>query len=278
MPRPYLSTEIIWWDDLNFDGLAGTLRPRLTDSVTGLVTLGGYLIQNSSSSSVTPDPKAKYLLGAQLGGTWDATTSTRVNLAAAYYDFENVQGIRNPTLGSQIYDWTAPQFRQKGNSVFNIDNDGNPTTNLFALASKFKVIDLTGTVDLAQLDPYVVRLGGAYLKNIGFDRAEIRARTGLDLDAETTGYEASVLFGKPEIKASHDWHAFAIYRRIGRDAVMDAFNDPDFYLGGTNYKGYQLGLRYGFTDRAWVRWMSGDAISGPPLSIDVLQFDVNARF
>jgi hypothetical protein len=271
---------MIWWDDLNFDGIATTLRPRVTDSVTGLFTLGGYLIQTSSSSTVTPDPKAKYLFGAQLGGTWDVSTSTRVDLAAAYYDFENVHGIRNPSLGSQVYDWTAPQFRQKGNSVFNIDNDANPATNLFALASKFRVIDLTGSVDLAQLDPYVVRLGGAYVKNLAFDRAEIRARTGLDLEPETTGYQASVLFGKPEIKTVHDWHAFLTYRKIGRDAVIDAFNDPDFYLGGTNYKGYQLGLRYGFTDRAWVRlrWMSGDAISGPPLSIDVLQFDVNARF
>ena len=37
------------------------------------------------------------------------------------------------------------------------------------------------------------------------------------------------------------------------DAVVDAFNDPDFYLGGTNYKGYTVGLRYGLGINTWLR-------------------------
>jgi LysM repeat protein len=280
MPKPYVSTEMIWWDDLNFDGVAARFKPRLNESLIGLLNVGGYLIQNTGSSPQTPNPETKYLLGAQAGAAWDITRKTRFNLATAYYDFRHIEGIPNPTLNSQIYNWTAPQFRQKGNSVFNIDNDGDATTNLFALASKFQVLDVTGSLDLAQFEPYVVRLGGAYVKNIGFDRGEIRNRTGLDIEPRTTGYQASILFGNAEVKLRNDWNVFAIYRRLGRDAVLDAFNDPDFYLGGTNYKGYQLGVRYAFADRAWVRlrWMSADELDGPPLGIDVLQLDVNARF
>jgi hypothetical protein len=62
--------------------------------------------------------------------------------------------------------------------------------------------------------------------------------------------------------------------------VVDAFTDPDFHLGGTNAKGWVLGTDLGLLKNTWltVRWLTADEISGPPLAIDVLQVDVNARF
>jgi hypothetical protein len=71
-----------------------------------------------------------------------------------------------------------------------------------------------------------------------------------------------------------------MYRSLEGDAVMDAFNDPDFHVGGTNAKGYTIGAKYGLGPGVWVRlrWMSADEIDGPPLSIDVLQLDLNAKF
>lgn len=289
MPKPFVSTEMLFWEDLNMDGAATTLRRKLGDASDLFLTGGAFLIQNTPSSTVTPSPKTKSLVALQLGGSFDFSAATRFNAALAYYDFQNVEGIPNPTLNSREFDWTAPQFRQKGNTLFNIDNDGDPATNTYALASKFKVLDLNASVDLAHFDPYVVRISGDFLQNVGYDRAEILARTGRDIERRASGYQASILVGKLQIKQLHDWHAFVIYRRLGRDAVVDAFNDPDFNLGGTNHKGYQLGLRYGVANDTWfrVRWTSADtadafydAAQPQParFAADVLQVDLNTRF
>jgi hypothetical protein len=278
-PKPFVSTEMLFWDDLVFDGLATTLRGQLGTS-TAFATLGGFLIQNSGSTTTTPDPKTKALFGSQIGGNISLARESRLNLAVAYYDFNNIQGIPNPTLGSQVNNWTAPQFRQKGNSVFNLNYISDPTTILYGLAPEYKVLDLNASLDLAFSEQYAMRIGADYVKNLGFNQAEILGRTGLDLKPETTGYQLSLQAGKREVKSLHDWQAFFIYRHLGRDAVVDAFNDPDFYLGGTNYKGYALGLRYGLAKSSWLRarWMSADEISGPPLAIDVFQLDLNVKF
>jgi hypothetical protein len=67
---------------------------------------------------------------------------------------------------------------------------------------------------------------------------------------------------------------------VQRDAVVDAFNDQDFHLGGTDAKGYTLRFDYSINPRVYVRlkYMAADAIDGPPLNIDVWQFDLNTRF
>jgi hypothetical protein len=67
---------------------------------------------------------------------------------------------------------------------------------------------------------------------------------------------------------------------LERDAVLDAFTDSDFNLGGTNAKGFVLGGSYGVEKNAWLtaRWFSANEIDGPPLSIDTLFLDLNVRF
>jgi len=289
MPKPFVSTELMFWEDINMDGAAATLRRKLDESSDLFLTGGAFLVQKSPSSPTTPNPKTKSLLALQLGGSVEVTTSTRFNAALGYYDYQNIEGIPNASLNSREFDWSAPQFRQKGNTLFNIDNDGDPTTNTFALASKFKIVDLNVSADLAHFDPYIVRLSGNYLQNIGFDRDEVRARTGRNIDPHASGFQASVLVGKLQISQLHDWHAFVIYRRLQRDAVVDAFNDPDFNLGGTNHKGYQIGLRYGIGADTWLRlrWTSADQIDAMSdatqpvptrFSADVVQIDLNTRF
>jgi hypothetical protein len=279
MPKPFFSSELVWWDDLVMDGIAATARPQLAPGVRGFLTGGGFLIQNPQSTPVTPDPKSKYLLALQGGTDWDINRNTRLKLGLAYYDFEHVEGQRNTTASPDEFDWTVPKFTQKGNSLFDINfGTGNPSQ--FALASKFKEINLTGALDLMHLDPYLVRISGDYVKNIAFDQQDVLARTGLSIQPRTTGYQGQIQFGSPELKAFRDWQVFLTYRYLQRDAVMDAFNDPDFHLGGTDTRGYALGLRYALGSNAWLRlrWMSADEIDGPPLAIDVLQLDFNAKF
>ena len=50
--------------------------------------------------------------------------------------------------------------------------------------------------------------------------------------------------------------------------------------GGTNVQGFTLGGAVAVSPnvRVGVKWMSSDEVSGPPLSTDTLQFDINAKF
>ena len=80
----------------------------------------------------------------------------------------------------------------------------------------------------------------------------------------------------------HDYrnHLFLFYKHLEADAVLDAFTESDFHLGGTNTKGWILGARLGLRKNWWLRtrWLTADEIEGPALAIDVLQVDINAAF
>jgi hypothetical protein len=84
----------------------------------------------------------------------------------------------------------------------------------------------------------------------------------------------------PQLARMHDWQVFGGYRYVERDAVVDAFTDPDFHGGGTDAKGYFLGASYGVRRNTWLsmRWLSANEINGPRLAVDTLHLDLNARF
>ena len=71
-------------------------------------------------------------------------------LAVAFYDFENITGIANSPSNPGANNWTAPQFQQKGNTLFDIDPSSAIKT---AYASKFRELNVTGTLDIGYWDP-----------------------------------------------------------------------------------------------------------------------------
>lgn len=278
IPNPWFGTELVWDEDLSFEGAALTLRPQISARLAGFLTAGAFPLQEIEDAPTTR-AKDKWLYGAQAGFEWTSLGQSRFKAGLGLYELRNTAGIPN-SFGSTFYNLTAPAFRQKGNTLFNIDNDGDPSTVLFALAPKFRPLNLTAALDLAHFDPVHVVLTGDYVRNLGFDRAEILTRTGLDVEPRNKGYAARILVGMPRLRERGDWQLHAGYRYLERDAVLDAFTDSDFNLGGTNAKGWILGGSYGLGRNAWLaaRWLSSSEIDGAPLSIDVLQLDLNARF
>lgn len=296
MPNPWFSTDLIWDKDLNFDGVAAGFRHNLggggslydidEQDTTLFATVGAFSLQEVELSS-----RDKWLFGAQVGlrKIFDDQSSLRIGLA--YYNYENITGKRN-ALGSTTQDFTAPDFVQKGNSMFEISNDPGGSLRLFGLASDYDIIDVTARYDLARFSPVHWTLTGSYVNNIGYDAGEIRRRTNGQMFVNSTlftedpsrdqtqGYLLKLSVGWPNSYERRSWQAFLSYRYLERDAVLDAFTDSDFHLGGTNSKGWLIGGSYGINDYTWLklRYMSADEIDGPPLGIDVLQLDLNARF
>lgn len=271
--NPWYGTDLVWANDLSFDGIAAQWTPPITDRVRGFATLAAMPVQEVELSS-----SDKWLFGAQFGATLPALADgLGAKLGLGYFYYQNLLGVPSPP-GSSINEFTAPAFAQKGNTYFNISSD--PNRPLLGLAAEYQLLNLTGQVDYPAFAGKRVTVIGDYVRNLGFDRAAVSQRAGTDVRAETTGYQVRVVLGDSEMKKRHDWQTFLAFKRVERDAVPDAFTDSDFRLGGTDAKGYIIGASYGVAKNtaASLRFFSGDAISGAPLSIDVGQFDLNVRF
>lgn len=286
IPNPFFSTDLVWDDDLNFEGVAATFKPWPHESMTvkPFFTLGAFPIQEVETST-TNLARDKWLYSAQAGLDWRSGAYSRWRFGLAYHDYRNITGVRNttPTING-YYDATAPQSRQKGNSLYIIDTDANNNGTqddpVWGLASGYRLVNLTAMADFSHFDPIHVILSGDVVKNIGYDKAEVASRMGAGYAEKTLGWHAKLTVGKPSITLPGDWQVYLGYRHVERDAVLDAFTDSDFRLGGTDAKGYYLGAMYGIDRNTWLsaKWISADEIDGLPFGVDILQVDLNAKF
>jgi hypothetical protein len=296
MPNPFVSTDLIWDPDLQFDGLASTWRlgmgGRPSNPRNLFLTVGAFPLQEIELSK-----KDKWLYSAQFGFAWPLLGSRenegQIRIAASYYHFENIVGIRND-VDSRLNDFTAPQWMQKGNTLFDIRNDLG-VTRLFALASDYHIANATLNVDVP-VGRHKLLLAADYAKNIGYDELKVLANAPLTSDGKEriNGYQVEVGAGTAGARMRGDWRASIGYRYVERDAVVDAFTDSDFHLGGTDAKGYQLRGEWWFRDRVSLalRYLSSDEIDGQantdtssvglaptlPFAVDTVFLDINGQF
>ena len=299
MPNPWFNTDLVWDDDLNFDGVAATADLPLNGGrVTPFVTAGWFPIRTDAPNA----HDERSLQGVQLGLNLVPSDQLRMRFGVARYDYKNVEGRPDsaydavngalPSYGQYAYE---SGFRAKGNTLFTTNSANDPNSNpslvgakpQWGLASRFEPVSLTASADISSFDPVHVMLSAEYVRNLGFDRDEIHRRTGLRLqDGSDSAYLMRVAVGMPSVKEKGDWNASFTYRRVGSDAVLDAFTDSDFGLGGTNMKGYTIGLAYGLDTRTSIglKYNAARTIDSPTLidgeqfGVDSLQLDLAVRF
>ncbi|HVT34930.1 MAG TPA: putative porin, partial [Nevskiaceae bacterium] len=138
--------------------------------------------------------------------------------------------------------------------------------------SKHAVIDLAFADNLAFNHDRVANRGGGAVNNFGEGSGAF--------DGGNRAYFAQVKVGDPVISYRWQWNVFFNYRRIETDAVVDAFNDSDFHLGGTNAKGYTVGgnVALGRNTSLGLRWMNSTEVTAFPYAIDTVQIDLSSRF
>ncbi len=295
-------SELVWDTDLSFEGFAGTVRHRLSgsdslmdvndQSKSVFMTAGVFPLQESNLNS------DKWLLGGQVGVDWGFENQDSLKVGMAYYDYVNVQAKPNTNAAANFScgantsanDASRPQFMQGGNTLAKICNESEKTQDLglAGLASDYNIVDINASYDTALFAPYHLRFSGDYAKNIGFNVGKSGAtaftyafdQAGNTIDDKTNAWQIRADFGWPKVEMPGHWNVFAAYKYVERDAVLDAFTDSDFRLGGTNSKGWFIGGNYGVMKNVWLtgRWLSADIITGPPAGIDVLQIDLNTQF
>lgn len=282
--NPFYRTDLIWDNDLQFDGIAGSwywLRSSSWDSEDRewdpFVTVGLFPVDEYELSG-----QDKWLVGAQTGFTYQSWSQNEWKFGLGYYRYENMPGVKN-AVNQNLTDYTAPDYIQKGNSYYNILNS-DPASNedrLYALVYDYTIVDALLEYDIAAFSPHHIILTAEYLQNIAGDKAEAEQRAGQPVDVEGfDGFLLKATFGWPIVAKPNDWQVAVTYRNLGANAVVDGFADSDFHLGGTDSRGYIIEGSYGLFNETWmtVKWMSSDQIDLANLGVDILQIDLNARF
>ncbi len=308
--NPFMSTDILYSHDLNFDGVAAIFDQPLNRDLSLFGTVGAFPVQYSDDSASSngldkEDSDNKWLYGAQLGAKWALNDHHRLKGAMAYYRFDDIAGERSspcaPWDGQPACDSdeTRPTFMQKGNTVFLLrditPNPANPAATpqpqFVGIASEFELLDLNLVWDADLPHDFKLRSQANYIHNLAYDEGDMRKRSAGQLanNIDENGNIKSggdawmlqfTLGNALDMRKAGDWNLFAGYKRIEPDALPDGFNDSSVHLGGTNAKGYFLGGNYGLADNVYAtaRWLSSEAVYGAPFDIDVLQLEVNTRF
>lgn len=285
MMNPFWTTNLIYADDLNFDGAAVALAAPIASNASIWATGGAFVAYNTTfnygiSSTFNVDgtglpSRDKYLFGGQVGIDYKPVPQVQTKLAVGMFGYQNIQGqlssLCTITASTDVCssDNARPQFAQFGNTYFPIRNI-SATTGLnqsgfvtdpqyYGLASRFNILDLHARADFTRYDPVNVQLEGEFVKNLAFNRAIVESKgpvnnfaAGPDGTATQgaysggdTGWMVKTVIGRPEVVRLNDWNVVFGYKYLESDAVVDGFTDSDFHLGGTNAKGYFVGGAYG---------------------------------
>jgi hypothetical protein len=309
--NPFFSTEIIWDDDIGFDGIGLQARYEVAKGFTPFFAGGAFPVYNTDFNFASNQPAKfasddKWLYAAQLGFDLKINKDVQIKLAAAYYDFQDIEGKLSdpfvPLTASDAgnTDTSRPSFAQKGNTyrairniIPTVDNDFGTSKQFqyFGLASEFQNLVFTGRLDLNYFEPVQISLLGEFAKNMAWDEVDINSfavnnRGPLNdlgigrYEGGDTAWIAGVRVGKSKFEKAGDWLLGINYRHVESDAVVDGFVDSDFGGGGTNLEGYTLYGSVAISPNVafGVRWMSANELAGPPLKTDVLQIEVNGKF
>jgi hypothetical protein len=305
--NPFFATNLLWADDLAFDGFVASGKYMVAPDVTPFITAGAFPVLNTDFNFASNQPAKfkshdKWLFGAQVGTDWRIARDYALKFGVAYYDFHSIEGkVADCVVLSAAdicpTDATRPSFAQNGNTYMPLRNivptaaNGFGTINqfqFFGLATPYREVALTSRLDFSRFDPVHVALTGEFVKNVAFNKSLVAQRAvnnrgplpDQKYDGGDSGYHVNMIVGNPLLQQRWDWNVSLGYKYLESDAVVDAFTDSDFGLGGTNLKGYILGGQLALAQNVWtrLRWMSSDNIAGPTFKVDIVQLDLNARF
>jgi hypothetical protein len=306
--NPFLSTELVWDDDVNLDGAAMAARLSTAGGLAPFVVVGVFPLQFTAVAFPAEVPEKlpsgdKLLLGAQLGTGFTPGERLSVKLGASFHLYSGVRGKESTPCATHLKDVTCdtdstrPLFAQKGNTYMALRTPsdealseaaaGAPEYQYFGLASDFHELAAIVQLDYGLGSAAKVGLSGEWARNVAFSKrrtAEVALNNLGACDEQGNcpysggpdAYLARVAFASPEADRRFAWTVAVGYRHVESDAVLDAFSDSDFGLGGTNLEGYDVGASLAVAKGVWVgaRWMSADEIAGPTYRVDVLQADV----
>ena len=235
--------QLMWDDDLNFDGAAVKLTKELGPSVTlftndGVFSLNTDVVQSSTLWSVQGGVTLKPFVDS----TQETLKHTKITGALAYHDYMNVTGKASNSTAITNAGGT------KGNSSGLKDlNLFNPT---FELAS-----DAFG-VPVSTFADWVHNTGASTNDN---------------------GFQIGLKVGKAKkpLDLKEGWEGGYYFERLDPDATFGAFTDSDFGNGGTNHRGHVWWMKLAMLSHSTLqlKYMNTQELKGAKNHADTFQAD-----
>jgi hypothetical protein len=265
MANPFYTTDMIWDGDVNPEGIAATFEHTFGKSTRVFGVAGVYALQEFATRD------DRWLYAGQLGVETQLGQVASAKVGVAYYHYDNISGRRGEAT-------SRPGLVSKGNSLFNVATDDEIVPGL---AAKFRTAALTGAFDFKGIKPVVITVTGEVAVNLGYDGDEIRALPLLT--EEPTGslaWTAELRVGSAKVAHWGDWQAALAYRYMQSDSILDAFNDGDFNLGGTNSEGMSAELLYDVVQDTWLQatWFHPHSLTAAPYKMDSIRLALTTRF
>lgn len=299
MENPWLSSDLVWDKDMTFEGLFAEISPfRLGGDQRfwhTYVNLGAFPLQEIHQFQLQEDalsaPDDKWLYSFGIGSKIHFNRNHQVDVAITEHQYNNITGIRNRP-GQDSQNASAAPNLQWFNVTQNIavTLPGGEQKELYALAGEFDLLNFTLRYDYTGLGNYQMSFAADYVQNLAWDAAQVTRAAIPDSDTlipdRDRGYELELGFATQSKQHRGDWGVTVTYRYLEGDAVVDAFADSDFLMGGTNAQGYRIKGHQFIADNTWLELtlISADEIDFPigsdvrDLREDTLMLDLNARF
>jgi hypothetical protein len=266
MANPFYTTDMIWDSDVNPEGIAATFEHTFGKATRLFGAAGVYALQEFSTR------KDRWLYAGQLGVETPLGQVAAAKVGVSYYHYDNISGRRGETS-------SRPALVSKGNSLFNVSKEAGEIVP--GLAAKFRTAVLTGAFDFKILPPVVITVSGEMALNLGYDAKAILASPLLT--EKRTGnfaWTAELRGGTAKVARWADWQAAFAYRFMQADSILDAFNDGDFNLGGTNSEGFVAEALFGVTKDTWLQgtWFHTRSRTDALYKLNALRLALTTRF
>lgn len=221
-PLPFVRSDLVWDGDVSPQGVGAIYRAPFGSGAA--LRLAGlyFLVDNSVAGSDSS------MIGAQLGLELPLTDATRLEVAAAQYDYSLAS-----VAGADAGDFRSNVIGADGRYV-----------------SDFDLLNGIVAVDYAGLgERWPLRAAAEYVHNRG-------ARVSGD-----TGYSIELTAGRNRERG--DWRFGYAYSMAEVDAVLAAFSHDNTTIG-TNYRQHGLSASYSLLDNlvldtVWYRYRPKDA-------------------
>ena len=190
-PNPYYTTDLLFDDDLNFDGITAAIdTPKLFDHDLSVgLTGGAYPLEFGPNNFplVTATTKqavpTKWLFAAQGKINFGFNDNYNLKLTAGYFHFQGVQGqLSEPCaiyfgLKQCSTDPSRPAVLKKGNTLFLIRSIAPDPASPFRFAQpqyaglsyNYHVLNVNAEFSAKVSDTLTASLQGDYVRNLAYD-------------------------------------------------------------------------------------------------------------
>ena len=248
--NPLFTAPLVWDPDVNPEGVSESLKFDITDNVEIFANLGQWFIEELKLKDTDSDPT---LLAYQLGTAIKPAKTMKLEFAATYYDFVNLDTMQYGDL-TDTTGFLGYNHKHSQQMIF--DGDGK-------LLNEFGCWELGAKLKIKEVLPVPFSVFGSYIKNADADIDELIEK-GVDPgdsdpaklekysgDDRDSGWLVGLSVGRKKKKG--DWYAKYFYQELEDYAFPAVFVDSDFHGGGTNNKGHYVHGRYYLADNIQAR-------------------------